>query len=1426
MAATAAAAPTGTAVPTAVGDPVVVVSNDFENDSYDPWVLSGSPEVTIVEVDGDKALQVANRTSDFVGIQTPAGALEEGQQYTFSMQARLAEGTAGPTGVRFVMKPDFTWIGNTTMSADAWTTVTGTLTAPADGQVYIGTADLPGGAGAYTYLVDDLVITTPAADGGGWTPTPDPDFVPGGATSPTETQVSAARGTGDVAALTFDDGPNPGETEDLLDFLGENDLTATFCVIGQNIQAPGGAEILRRIVDEGHTLCNHTTTYADMGDWSQAEIEADLKANLQIIRDALGNPQQAVPYFRAPNGSWGATPEVAVALGMQPLGLGNVISDWDGNDLSEATLTANLRNAITPGAVVLVHDGGGVRDNGIAAVRTVVGERLADGWTFTLPAGGVVSTGPVVDTDFEDGLGGWVPRGSADGDPTVAVTTEEFHGGAAAALVSDRTEQGDGIAYPLTGLLTPGVTYDVTAWVKMAAGEQPDDIWLSMQRTTDGADAFDTVGQFADVPSSEWREVTASFTAQETDATTLYFETSFNGGGAGSFLLDDVVVAPREPSAVQDVTPLKSTVDFPVGVAIDSRETTGPAAELLTRHFNQVTGENYMKPEAWYDADGNFRINPEATALMDFAQENDLRVYGHVLVWHSQTPAFFFTDEAGQPLTDSAEDQQVLRDRMRAHIFGVAENLATTYGDFGSDTNPLVAWDVVNEVVSDSGEFSDGLRRSEWYRILGEDFIDLAFQYADEAFNGEYAAEGTDRPVTLFINDYNTEQAGKQDRYRALVERLLARDVPIDGVGHQFHVNLALPVSTLDAALDRFEDLPVVQVVTELDVTTGTPVTQANLIEQGYYYRDAFRSFREHADDLFSVTVWGLTDGRSWRSDSGAPLLFDDALQAKPAFFGAVDEDLDAPVQTANVFAGDIALSPEAFTAPDWSRLPLLEITGAGSQTVGQFQLRWAGDHLTAWIAVTDGDDEATDGLTFTVGGEQYTLGRDGEGDVDGVVTETETGWAAVVHLPLEAAELGDTVPFDVAVTDGDVTSGWNSPGVTGTLTLVEELSYTEAHQALVAPVIDGEVDASWLAAETVTTDRLIQGDPEGAEATVGTLWNGSTLYVLALVEDDTLDVSGSDPWIQDSLEIFIDTGNLKNGPYLYETSQLRINVDNVVSFGTGDEAYQDARLDSATTVVDGGYIVEAAIDLGDELSGLGTFHGLDFQVNDATAGARTAVKAWADPTGLGYQTSERWGVVQLVAPAEAPAVPDFADVTPDHVFYPDIRWMAERGLTTGTLVGDQRFFYPTAALSRQAMAAFMYRYSGEEYTPEEGQQSFSDVGPDDQFYVAIEWMHANDLANGYADGTYRPTAPVSRQAMAAFLYRLADSPEADAPEFSDVPADHQFATAIGWLEDARITEGYPDNTFRPTAPITRQAIAAFMHRFDDFLIRPATVER
>ena len=1226
-----------------------VLTTSFEDDASG-WGPRGTASVAAIAVDpglahdGTQVLAVTERGDQgWHAAQVAVPASPVPASYAVEAYVRLAPGAAPSEANLGLSAPghptnESPWVGGrSAVTADGWTFLSGTYTVdPSAPPAYINVEVVGVGVPFWIDSVKITAIGTAAPPGDDWEPDLD-GFVPGGAVSPTTTPVTAARGSGLVAALTFDDGPEAPETADILDVLAANDVTATFCLIGSQI-TPATTPLVQRMVAEGHTLCAHSTGWSSMDGMTRDAIQADLKANLAAIRTAVGDPSYPVPYFRAPNVAWGdgRVAEVAAALGMQPLGLGNAIMDWDDNDLSETTLATNLRTAITGGAVITSHVGGGDRSGTVAAAATVIPEKLAAGYTFTLPQGGLPE-GLRMEFDFEDNtLQGWTARES-QGTPTIAVTDADAHGGDYAALVSDRGGQGDGILYDFSGLLERGVEYTINAWVKLAPDEATDSIVLSMQVAESGDGAFQNLQTLAGVTDGEWVELSTSYTYSGDGMARLYFETpwvsSTDPGTTTSFMVDDISVASVDATEIEDLASIyeEFTGQFPVGVAIDSRETLGSPGDLTLRHFNQLTAENHMKVEAWYDEDRNFRMHPEAITVMDFAQENDLRVYGHVLLWHSQTPDWFFQDDEGAWLTSSPEDQEFLANRLAEHIDDVANAISDRYGPFGSDTNPLVAWDVVNETVDDQANpDTNGMRNSRWYQVLGEDYIDLAFELADEAFNGAHAADGVDHPVTLFINDYNTEQAGKQNRYYDLVNRLLDRGVPIDGVGHQFHVSLSMPVENLDGALDRFADLPLVQAVTELDVTVGGSPTEALMIEQGYYYRDAFRYFRQHAGDLFSVTIWGLTDNRSWRSEQ-APLVFSGSLRAKPAYHGIMDGDLPAIVRTATVFAGDVALGAGATGSLEWRTLPLHPVGH-----LGEFQLRWAADHLTAYVSVDDATVDAGDEVAFEYGGSTVTFGRDGSGDVQGTVAERSGGYDVVVHLPGTFAQ-GGTVGLDVRVADAgtETVAGWNTPGSLGTLTLVEPLSFTAVAEAPTAPTIDGTVDDVWSLAEAISTDKQVSGSADGAATgEFRTLWSGdgTTLYVLADVTDPQLNADASSPWEQDSVEIYVDRGNYKNGSYRYDDTQIRIDFQGDISFGTGDEAFQEAQVEYQVATRDGGYVVEAAINLLDNYGGPGTFHGLDVQVNDATDGVRNSIRNWADPTGLGYQSTGRWGVATLVS--------------------------------------------------------------------------------------------------------------------------------------------------------------------------------------------------
>lgn len=842
----------------------------------------------------------------------------------------------------------------------------------------------------------------------------------------------------------------------------------------------------------------------------------------------------------------------------------------------------------------------------------------------------------IISQDFESGLGAFEARHTQnDSTLNTAASADYAVSGTHSAAVTGRKGDGDGIRIAVHELLEAGKTYNFSAQLRYIDAGKVDPLVLSAEHTVSGSTNYSNLISFESVNSTSWTSVTGSFKMPAFDAATsayIYIESKYQSNNTTSFYVDDFTVSALPTLPIQtELEPLKATMgNVNLGVAIDARETTGSAGQLVAKHFNQITAENHMKVEAWYDTNKVFGLHTEAKALMDFAAAQNMDYYGHVLTWHSQTPDWFFEDNSGVALTSSAADKQFMRNRLRTHIENVAKSLYDIYGPYGSATNPLVAWDVVNEVVSDGNENLDGLRRSKWFAILGEEYIDLSFEYAEEFFNGTYAQPGVERPVMLFINDYNTEQNGKQQRYEALVDRLIERDVPIDGVGHQFHVNTTTPINSLDTALNVFsakkkaDGSPLLQAVTEFDVTTGTPVTQAKLIEHGHYYKDAFEVFRSHARNMFSVTVWGLTDDRSWRVDDGAPLMFDESLQAKPAYFGAAgSSQLPEQIRTAN-----------AFRAPQddaWGRLPQQAISPRES-----FELRWTTDQLVVHVVSEDNTTSPDDRVEVTVNG-QSVVASGAELQRTAARSTGSAGYRTTVEVPLPGANLGQVVDVNVSVTNDSVTTRWAGTG-TGSVTLVEEYSYRSVPEASESPIIDGVIGAAeWRNASEVET-RKNQQEPL-AKGRAKLLWRDQTLYVLAQVEDPSVDWTGSDPWIQDSIELYLDRGNAKHGSYRASDTQIRIGANGAISFGTGNEAAQLEAVDFAVTLTESGYFIELAVGLFDDFAGPGTLHGLDFQINDATAGARIGMSNWADATGMGYQSTARWGVIEL-EPKENSAPP------------------------------------------------------------------------------------------------------------------------------------------------------------------------------------------
>jgi hypothetical protein len=173
-----------------------------------------------------------------------------------------------------------------------------------------------------------------------------------------------------------------------------------------------------------------------------------------------------------------------------------------------------------------------------------------------------------------------------------------------------------------------------------------------------------------------------------------------------------------------------------------------------------------------------------------------------------------------------------------------------------------------------------------------------------------------------------------------------------------------------------------------------------------------------------------------------------------------------------------------------------------------------------------------------------------------------------------------------------------------------------------------------------------------------------------------------------------------------------------------------------------------------------------------------------------------------------------FGDVATGNQFINEITWLASTGISTGYPDGT---FRPLASVNRDAMAAFLYRFAGSPAFTPPGVSPFRDVPTTSQFYKEITWLASTGVTTGYPDRTFRPLTPVNRDAMAAFLYRFAESPAFSAPgtsPFVDVPTNSQFYKEITWLRSTGISTGYPDSTYRPLVSVGRDAMAAFLYRF------------
>ena len=740
-----------------------------------------------------------------------------------------------------------------------------------------------------------------------------------------------------------------------------------------------------------------------------------------------------------------------------------------------------------------------------------------------------------------------------------------------------------------------------------------------------------------------------------------------------------------KPEIEKDIPDWKTSVteslgnDSIAGTAIMSSEISDDTLmELVEKHFNAVTLGNELKPDALFNYqigqsvdyttitfqkkelkvpvvnDKNENLDfSRADAMLEKILEwnnanpkNKIRVRGHVLVWHSQTPEWFFHED--YDVAKPYADKETMNRRLEWFIFSVFDHY------FGKAANGkydglFYGWDVVNEavngntyrddkVIPDESDTSTSDTRhgsnSMWWRVYkSNEFIINAFKYANK-----YAPND----VELYYNDFGETDNTKCEGIVKLINDVKSADgTRLDAFGMQAHYNVdGFSAAQFKSVAKKYAQAAGKVQLTELDFKAsstydGTAATkESEYTKMAYCHKnlyEAIKALKEEGANVSGITVWGVIEPNSWlhsQSDLGGgasgsaqcPLLFDGNYKAKPAYWAYVDATkLQPAIQKVTITeAKDGNIAGETYTIDQ----------GA---VQAEFIPVWDADGLTVQVKVKDTTVNDADAVTVYVDPDnsasditphKVTVARTAAAAIAG-------GYQATVKVSMKGLKVAQQISLDVVVNNDGETGSFND------LTGKQESSSKYYAVATMKPGIekipygtisvDGEEDAAWNNAVNIPL-TINKGSEASANAKV--LWDDDNLYVYATVNDAVLDKTGAQTHEQDSLEVFIDEDNGKTASYGEDDKQYRINYNNGQSFN-GKKCLAE-NVKSATKTIDGGYVVEAAFKWTDIKPANGTKIGLELQINDAKGGKRIGTLSWYDETGMGWSGSNVYGTVEL----------------------------------------------------------------------------------------------------------------------------------------------------------------------------------------------------
>ena len=872
---------------------------------------------------------------------------------------------------------------------------------------------------------------------------------------------------------------------------------------------------------------------------------------------------------------------------------------------------------------------------------------------------------------------------------------------------------GDCFSQDITKAVEPGEEYQYSFWAKLSDDykDAPEE-----QRNVDFAPFYVAGGKATYLGSystgvlsgevtktltaGEWTKFSGTFnvprTADQIVIRIIEQGTDYGQGKCvkGAYCVTGVSmkkITQPKPEIEEDIPNWKESVteslgpDSIAGTAIMLDEISDETLmALVKKHFNAVTFGNELKPDALfnYQIGQSVECKPitfqgeelmvpvvnDAGDSLDFSRADamadkilewnnahpgqKIRIRGHVLVWHSQTPEWFFHEDynVAKPFVDKETMNRRLEwfiSSVFEHYFGPNSGQKESTGRYAG---LFYGWDVVNEAVNGNTYRDDKVIPNEsdtstsdtrhgsnsmWWKVYqSNEFIINAFKYANT-----YAPND----VELYYNDYGETDNTKCEGIVKLINDVNSADgTRLDAFGMQAHYNVdGFSAAQFKSVAKKYAQAAGKVQLTELDFKAsstydGTAATkESEYTKMAYCHKnlyEAIKALKNEGTNVSGLTVWGVIEPNSWlhsQSNVGGgangsaqcPLLFDGNYKAKPAYWAYVDaSQLKPAIQKVTITeAKDGNIAGETYTIDQ-------------GKVQAEFIPVWDADGLTVQVKVKDTTVNNADAVTV------YVAPENSASDIkpDKVITVARTdaaeiadGYQATVKVSKKDLKVAQQIRLDVVVNNDGEKGSFND------LTGKQESSSKYYAVATMKPGIekipygtisvDADADAAWHNAVNIPL-TINKGSEASANAKV--LWDDDNLYVYATVNDAELDKTGAQTHERDSLEVFIDEDNGKTASYGEDDKQYRIDYENEPSFN-GKKCLAE-NVKSATKTIDGGYVVEAAFKWTDIKPANGTKIGLELQINDAKGGTRIGTLSWYDETGMGWSGSNVYGTVEL----------------------------------------------------------------------------------------------------------------------------------------------------------------------------------------------------